>query len=372
MPPTILIDLLSYTGGRGGTETYARQISVRLPRFLPPGSRLVALTGRAGAESVRAFFPGDVVTVSWVGSGRTSWAAGELLAAERVRRRVGADVIWCPANFGPIGRRAPRVTTVHDVIYHSTGRGFVARLTAWLMERTALGSRAAITGSEAARDDILRYIALDPERLTVIPHGTTDPRPPADPAAALREIGIDELDRPLVLSTGNRLPHKNFEGLLRAVARMPADRRPLTVIPGGGPEDPLIGLRKELGLDADVLLPGWVTSAQLEALYGAADLYVCTSLSEGFGLPVVDAMRRGCLMLANDIPVLREVGGDAARYADARDPSILAEAIESALADPMRDERRAEGLAWSSQFTWERSAERTASVLAGAASQGAG
>jgi glycosyltransferase involved in cell wall biosynthesis len=363
--PKLLVDLLSYTGTRGGTETYAREIATRLPEFLP-GWEFAAITNRAGAERVASFFPGEVRIVKWVGADRVSWALGEVLGADRAARRMGADLVWCPANFGPISRGVLRVMTVHDVIYHEVTGSLVARVirgtTSWLMARAALTADAVITGSHAAASAVETHIGVRASDMTVVPHGTRDAAPPADPWSSLTALGIQP-DRPIVLSTGNRLPHKNFEGLLRAVATIDAGNRPLTAVTGSHADDPLRPLVTTLGLEGDVVLPGWVTSEQLESLYAVADLYACPSLVEGFGLPVIDAMRRGCVVLANDVPVLREVGGTAALYADATDPAAFGAAIMSALTDAPDADRRAAGSAWSAGFTWERSAERTAEVF---------
>ncbi|MGF5622415.1 glycosyltransferase, partial [Klebsiella pneumoniae] len=118
-----------------------------------------------------------------------------------------------------------------------------------------------------------------------------------------------------------------------------------------------------LGLERDVVLPGWVSDDQLEALFQIADLYVCPSLVEGFGLPVVDALRRSVPVLANDVPVLREVGGDAARYADATDATAFGAAIAAALSSPPDAATRAQARDWASGFTWDEAAEATAAEL---------
>ncbi|TDN88384.1 glycosyltransferase family 1 protein [Microbacterium sp. BK668] len=364
MTVRVFVDLLFYTGHRGGTETYAREILKRMPEAFPD-AEFVAVTGRAGAERVRGFFPGEVRTARWVGADRVTWAAGEVLRASAYARRLRADVMWCPSNFGPVRTSpVPRVTTTHDVIYHSAGsrgvRGLVPRVTAWLMGRAARTSDAVITVSRAAEKAVVAETGVRPDAITVIGHGTNAPRVPDDPARELEGLGIRP-GRALVLSTGNRLPHKNFEGLLRALATMSANR-PLVVIPGSHGRDPLLPLVEQLGLQDDVVLPGWVTGAQLEALYASAALYVCPSLTEGFGLPVIDAMRRGCVVLANDVPVLREVGGDVALYADAASPPKLAAAIRTALDDD-QSARREAGLRRAAGFTWEDSAARTARVI---------
>lgn len=365
----ILIDLLGFTGERGGTETYARQISSRLHESLE-GVQLVALANAPSAERVRAFFPGEVRAVKWVGADRLTWALGEIFAVNRAARAVAADVIWSPANFGPVRRATPFVMTFHDVVYKDWRGGLADRLirsTAWwMMRRASRVATAVITGSRAAAADLVEHALVDPTIIHVIAHGTAAPDPPEKPWAELAQLGIDSR-RPIVLSTGNRLPHKNFTGLLEAVASIQPDRRPLTVIPGSHGADPLTDVVRALAIESDVILPGWVTRTQLEALYEVADLYVCPSMTEGFGLPVIDAMMRGCPVLANDIPVLREVGGNAARYADATDPHALAAAIESAIADGHDAARESEGVEWASQFTWEASAARTAAVLAATA-----
>lgn len=370
MPLHVLVDMLFYTGRRGGTETYAREIAKRMPEAFAD-AQLTVLVNRAGAERVRSFFPGNVRVVGWVGADRVSWAAGEVLAVNRHAKRVGADVIWSPANFAPITRsRVARVTTTHDVTYHAAEGGgiggVVARITSWLMGRAALTSDAVITGSHAAESAVIAHIGVDPGEITVIPHGTNAPRAPEDPWHELAGLGIRP-GRPVILSTGNRLPHKNFEAILRAVAQMDAPR-PLVVIPGSHGKDPLAPLVEQLGLGSDVILPGWVTAAQLESLFSVADLYVCPSLAEGFGLPVIDAMRRGCVVLANDVPVLREVGGDVALYADATSPAELAAAIAAAIRED-GTERREAGERRASLYTWERSTEQTARVIESTASR---
>ena len=123
MTQRILVDLLGFSGGRGGTETYAREICRRLPDALPDAAFL-ALTGRAGAEAVRAFFPGAVRVVSGVGAGRVSWAAGEVFTVNALARRFGADLVWTPPISGPSSagcRGCRRCTTSSTTTPSRTG-----------------------------------------------------------------------------------------------------------------------------------------------------------------------------------------------------------------------------------------------------------
>jgi glycosyltransferase involved in cell wall biosynthesis len=368
----VLVDLLGFTGSRGGTETYAREILTRLPAALPDAV-FAAVVGRSGADRVREFFPGRVHELAWVGADSASWAAGAVAGTEIVARRNRADLIWAPANFGPILHGVPRAVTVHDAIYDEVpgriGERFVRAGTSFLMGRSARSADEVLTVSAAAAASIQRHLSVAGDRITVVHNGSSTPRPVPDPWSLLERWSIPR-GRPLVLSTGNRMPHKNFDGLLRGIAHIPRDQRPLTIIAGSRLPDPLADTVHTLGLADDVLLPGWVTDDELEALFQVADLYVCPSLAEGFGLPVVDALRRGVAVVANDIPVLREVGGDHVAYVDARSPDLLAAAVARALDSPPASAARRRAVAHAETFTWDAAAEGTAAVLARIADRG--
>jgi glycosyltransferase involved in cell wall biosynthesis len=367
--PCIAVDLLYFTGKRGGTETYARQL---LPRIAArcPEIDFVALTNATGRDAIAAWFPGRLHDVRIGGDNRLVWALAETLAVAPAAERMGADLLWCPANFGPSGGRVPTVVTLHDVIafdYPNPEVSWPTRATtSWIIRRAARGARRILTDSDDAADSIVRALGVDRGRITPTPLASAPPGTVDDPERELAAIGVP-VDRPFVLSTGNRMRHKNFDGLLRGIAAISPGRRPRVVITGSHGPDPLRALVTELSLDDDVRLLGWVTTPQLEALFAQASLYVCPSLAEGFGLPVLDAMTRGCSVLASDIPVLREVGGDAAEYTDTRDPQGLGSAIASIIADAeLRERLSSAGRARAAGFSWDRTADQTVEVLRGA------
>ncbi len=360
------VDLLYFTGKRGGTETYVRRV---LPTIAArsPELDLVAIANTTAAPTLRDWFPGEVRTLPIDGEFRPLWALAEYVAVAPAAARADADLLWCPANFGPPGGRVPRLVTLHDAIAfeHPNPQvsGATRAVTADVVRRAARGASHLLTDSEDAAAAIVRSLGIDRSRITPVALAGSVPTPVDDPAGHLAELGLQP-GRPLVLSTGNRLPHKNFDGLLRAVATIPAEERPQVAITGSHGPDPLRALVAALGLESDVHLLGWVSHEQLESLYQVANVYVCPSLVEGFGLPVLDAMARGTAVLANDIAVLREVGDSAARYADARDPEAFGVALRSLLSDA--DTRRAmhaAGIVRAGQFSWHRAAEQTGDVI---------
>jgi glycosyltransferase involved in cell wall biosynthesis len=151
-------------------------------------------------------------------------------------------------------------------------------------------------------------------------------------------------------------PHKNLPRLIEALAGI--DDRPVLVMPGYPTQHDaeLRDLAARLGVADDVRLLGWVSDADLEGLYALADAFAFPTLFEGFGLPVLEAMARGVPVACSDLPVLREVAGDAAVMFDPRDVSAIRSAIVQVLsggADTAAGRERA------ARFTWERTAELT-------------
>ncbi|WNM27643.1 glycosyltransferase family 1 protein [Demequina capsici] len=363
---TLVVDLLGFTGTRGGTETYVKELLPRVASRLE-GTEVVTLTGEAGVEAVRDLAPGALHVVPGVGAGRASWAWGTVARVPRAAARREADVLWCPANFGPVTGRTPTVVTVHDAIYHAVPGKGLARVTrtatAMLASLAARHATRVLTVSDAAARDIVTHLHVQPERITVVPNGS---RPPATAAApgGRERLGIPA-GRRVVATIGNAMPHKNLASLVHAVGLLPADRRPAAVIVGSGVPEALAPLVATLGLHEDVILRDWVDAATLEDVFAVADVYACVSLLEGFGLPVLDAMHRGVAVLAHDIPVLREVGGDVAVFADARDPAAFGAALVTLLDDADRlAVLAARGPAHAEPYTWDKAADAVADVLA--------
>lgn len=357
----VAVDLLYLTGRKGGTETYARGLFAALAE-VAPGLTFVGITNTEVGDVAPQWFPGPVRRLPISGENRLAWGVAEAAAVGTVARRLRADLLHCPANFGPVLRRLPTVVTVHDLLplkHPELVSPVIRHGVATLARASARAATRLLTDSQASADDITRLLRVPPQRVDVVPLASSAPSgdvPTTSPATTTR---------PVVLTTGNRLPHKNFEGLLQAWKQMAPGSRPLLVVPGSHSDDPLRSLVVELGLEADVDLRGWISSAELEGLYASAAAYVCPSLFEGFGLPVLEAMQRGCPVICSDIPVLREVGGEAVRYVDARSPEALAGAVLGVVHDQAERCRLIDaGRQRAGLFTWAATARRTAESYA--------
>ncbi len=158
-------------------------------------------------------------------------------------------------------------------------------------------------------------------------------------------------------------PHKN---LLRLVAAMVAvrERAPgaVLVLPGNRTEHEaqLRARAVALGLGDAVRFPGYVDRADLESLYAAASCFVIASVNEGFGLPILDAQRRGVPVACSNASALPEAAGPGAHYFDPHQEADIARAVADVLTDRALAQRLvAAGREHQAAFTWERSAAAT-------------
>jgi len=368
-------------GETGGMEVVAREL---IPALLDAAARSAEGTGAGragGGDHVRftAFVNREAaaagggpwgellpaVTVPVRARRREQWVLGEQALLAPLAARAGVDLMHSLASTAPAWGPFRRVVTVHDLIYARFPEAHAGLRDRGMRVLVPLGVRRShrvLADSESTRADLIELLGLAPGRIDVVPLGlgtVARARPLAAEAVRTR-FGLGE--RRVLLCLAAKRPHKNLPALLGALARIPAERRPLLVLPGYKTwhEDELRARAAALGLDGDVRFEGWLDAEALEGLWAVADAFVFPSLYEGFGLPVLEAMARGVPVACADASSLPEVAGDAALLFDPHDEAALAAAIESLLGDEqLARGLRAKGLARAREFTWERTARLT-------------
>ncbi|MGK9148840.1 glycosyltransferase family 4 protein [Plantibacter flavus] len=352
--PRVAVDLLSYTGTKGGMETYARELYREIGR---QGSEFefIGLASREGYQLDRSWFPGEVVDTGISGENRFVWAFGELFQVARHAKRHGADLIHSPATLGPARSSMPTVVTMHDMLYWSNPELMTTPLytePVKFMERLASRNAARVlTISEVSRTEIEKYLHVPRERIDLVPLAGTRP-----------QIGERRPDTsaPFLLATGNRRPHKNWASLIRALPLLGEDVRPRLVITGSHGEDPLTAVVAETGMQDWVDLKGWLSNEELGSLYERATIMAMPSFVDGFSLPALEAMMVGLPVMMSDIPVYHEVCGDAALYLDPNSLESIAGVMRTAMTEPERMAALASaGVERAKQFSWERAATGT-------------
>ena len=297
---------------------------------------------------------------------RTAWLARKRYLAELeasdipVRHRAAArslEVVFYPWNGMSWVAGVPSVATLHDASLFAAppANARAAEQEQRPMRLAAALARRIITLSEHAKEELVRYLQLDPMRVDVIPVGVNETFARARP-------GAPGSSRPYILFVGEPEERKGLPTLLSAMALLPdASRSALELV--------LVGARGQYPLPPapsgiNLRNLGWVDDEELASLYAGAAALVYPSSYEGFGMPVVEALAAGAPVIAADIPAVREAAGDAARLVPARDPVALAAAIAEVVGQPaMADGLRARGRNRVVALSWDETARRTLAVL---------
>jgi glycosyltransferase involved in cell wall biosynthesis len=164
---------------------------------------------------------------------------------------------------------------------------------------------------------------------------------------------------PYILFLGRRDGYKNFDRLLEAFGRASIKNRVCLVVVGTPWQSGESRRIRDLGLDSRVRLVAYPSDQLLAALYNGALAFIYPSLGEGFGIPLLEAMACETLVLAADIPVFREVAGEAAIYFDPYQPEDIARVLEIAASNLSRTEYISRGTQQVAKYSWDKCAEQT-------------
>jgi len=276
----------------------------------------------------------------------------------------------------PDGAPFPIVALLHDLIplLYRDARPEIFTEHAWSLYDARLEMIKSydfrLSDSEASRQDAIRLLGLAPETIRMIGVGIDDVCFERLPDAAIRRAretaGIRD---PYILSVSGFSFHKNWEGVIRAFAALPAaDRRAhqLAIVCrlDSQSRNAFVELAEREGVASRVVLTGGVDDATLRGLYQGAAALLFPSFAEGFGIPMTEAMAAGTPIVGSDLPVFREVAGEAARLVDPRRADLLAEALHGVLHDaPLRRALVEEGRRQVEGYRWPQVIERAEAAL---------
>jgi glycosyltransferase involved in cell wall biosynthesis len=366
------VDGRAFSSPAGGVRRYVWEIYRALPAVAPDVDVVAvgASHGDALPQGVTAYparsFPTNL-----------GWMALSIPLAVRHAR---LDVFHAPAYTAPLWGVHPQAVTIHDVspvrrpewdaYKNDPARRFFYR-------RSALAADRVITDSQFSRSEITAAYGIPTDRIDVVPLAAADTFTPGTFDPSTLPAGVRQ---PYALHVGDLQVRRNLSTALEAVLSLrlsgPGTQGPgiLSFVCAGvdrGVGDGLRAKATSAGHPDALVLTGAVSEAVLVNLYRGASMLLYPSLYEGFGLPVLEAMRCGIPVIAANCASVPEILGDAGiSIEDPLDVGAWTSAIGSLLADAsMADRLRETGLARANLYSWARTATDTVAVLRRCAQQ---
>lgn len=288
-----------------------------------------------------------------------------VLALSPAIRKDKLDIFFSPTHYGPLFVPCPHVISILDLSYkHFPGlfkKKDLIKLNLWGGYSIARAAKI-ITISNSVKSDIIREYHIPEARVEVVYLGVRDVnKSKMSSKEILKKYLVDE---PFILFVGTLQPRKNIVRLVEAFSLIKSNLQLVIIGRKGWQYEEILASPEKFGVSDSVLFLENVTDEELPAFYENAELFVLPSLYEGFGLPILEAMRYGCPVLTSNVSSLPEAGGDTAIYFDPESVLDIAEKIEKVLSDEsLRAKMKREGLEQVKKFSWEKSAKQVLGVL---------
>jgi glycosyltransferase involved in cell wall biosynthesis len=338
-----------------GVQRYAHEIVAALDQILAEDG------DRGDLAAMRLIVPPGVVdrpALSEITVSQTGFGSGHAWDQLVLPFHARAGVLSL-GNFGPIvGRK--HIVCIHDantfIQPESYSRAF-GLLYRTLLPLVGLRARRVATVSQFSADALVRYGVCGAEKVFIAPNGHEHALRWDARRAKSRLIGSGLLgarSRPYVMVLGSRAKHKNVDVILKQAQGL--DQAGIDIVVVGAAAS-IFAADAPVVRQSNVHYAGYVEDDDLAALYEGALCLVFPSRTEGFGIPPLEAMARGCPVISSNAASLVEVGGDAVIYIDPDDGDRWREAIVGlSRNEGLRESMAARGRKRAALFSWKRSA----------------
>ncbi len=329
---------------------------------LKPKHEIIVLTKAGRSNYVTKLAP----RFSVVQTPFKEFTLDEQLAFKRQIAGLHPDLVHFGMVQQPVLYRGRVVTTMHDLItvrFRNPSKNPVVfwvkqQIYKWVNKRAARKSSAIITPTQYVKEDVADFTHVNPAKITVTLEAADFI---SDKPVPVKGV----IDKPFIMYVGRPMPHKNLTRLIDAFAMIQNTRPDLHLVLVGSTDANYQRHEAyviEKGIP-NVVFTGFASDAQLRWLYEHTKAYVFPSLSEGFGLPGLEAQIHGAPVTSSNATCLPEVYGDSVVYFDPLDVQDMATKLGEVVDDPLiRDDLKEKGKRNAAKYSWDRMAKQTLAV----------
>jgi glycosyltransferase involved in cell wall biosynthesis len=330
-----------------------------------PNYKIVVLTTKSRYDFMKKLAPKFEIIVSPF----KEFTFSEQIGFLKQIRVIAPDLMHFGIVQQPILYRGKVVTTMHDLTtikFRNPSKNWLLftlkqQVYKWVNKIAARKSVIIIAVSEYTKDAVAKFAHINSRKI-VVTYEAADKI--TDPAEGPVDVS-HESDAQFIMYVGRPTPHKNLERLIEAFVMLKQTHPDIKLVLAGKKDILYKRIRRNVeaaGIN-DVIFTGFISEGQLKWLYEHCSAYVFPSLSEGFGLPGLEAMIHGAPVVSSNATSLPEIYGDAAEYFDPTDSFDMASAIARVIDDPKRAAKLRElGATQAAKYSWRRMAEQTAAV----------
>ncbi len=363
----ILIDA-RFFGTATGIGRYVSELVIELEKIDKENKYYILINheNENKYSPVNPNFEKVVVDISWYG-------LREQFEIPKILNKINPDLVHFPHFNIPFFCRYPFVVTIHDLIltrYPSVKATTLSPLKYFfknilyriIISRAVKKSKNIITVSEFTKNDIVKFFKVKESKIVVTYEGVSDTliENKNNASNILEKLNIENK---FLLYVGNAYPHKNLEFLSSAFNKYYDKDLKLVLV---GREDYFYKRLKQYVSDnkfSNIIFAGYVKDEDLSYLYQKCEAYVFPSLCEGFGLPPLEAMQNGAVVLSSNYSCLPEILKDCAIYFDPKKEKDFIDKLQIALNDQdLRERLKISSKQLLGGYSWNKMVEETLRV----------
>jgi glycosyltransferase involved in cell wall biosynthesis len=282
----------------------------------------------------------------------------------QILKRLNIDLFHTPSFVGPVFVPCEMVMTIHDLNHMVLPQFYTLFHQMYyqiVVQRSIKRSKYILTVSKFSKKEIVRTLAIDPDKIFVTYNGVSEDYKPVEDKFYLEYVrDIYGLPDRFIFCVSNNKPHKNVHQLVRAYCYSNVEIPLVLACPT---DANLIRIAENYGKKHLVYFSKFIEEQHLPAVYSLTDLFVYPSTYEGFGLPPLEALACGSPVVVARSSSLPEVVGDNAIFANPFDYKAIAAALESGVYDEaLREQLKKKGIGHAKSFSWDRMIEKTIEV----------